>query len=246
MSIIDLESELLFEQWIGKVAVSRHICIRKNDMGSELRIFRKGLFILREQGVLALCRRISEHLWELERTALLEFELSSPPSSLNRTSSPVKFCWAKIEDLEGFNNDSLHFSGAELRDAFQWLCRGDLCLIGYVKGSLATYLWITFSVRELPAFRWPVGAHTAFFFKTFTRPSFRGMGLNQEAFSFALNYCYTLGIRRVFIDVNKRNASSFRAISNVGFKEIGTFFIFRLGRWRFTRVPTRLYRCVVF
>src|SRR5262249_7269692 len=192
-------------------------------MGSALSIFRKGLCILREHGIFVLCHRISEHLWELERTALLEFELNSPPSSVTRTSSPVKFCWAKIEDLEILNKEVLHFSDAEVREAFQWLHRGDLCLIGYVERSLATYLWITFSVRELPAFRWPVGTHTAFFFKTFTRQSFRGMGLNQEAFSFALNYCYALGIRRVFIDVNKRNASSFRAITNVGFKEIGTF-----------------------
>jgi hypothetical protein len=96
---------------------------------------------------------------------------------------PVEFAWVIPEHLDDLNSPDLDFNNAVLQEAHRWLRRGDLCLIGYVQQLPATYLWITFCLRELPAFHWPVGAHHAYIYKTFTRASLRGNALNQAALS---------------------------------------------------------------
>jgi RimJ/RimL family protein N-acetyltransferase len=60
------------------------------------------------------------------------------------------------------------------------------------------------------------------------------------------SHCHGLGIRRIFIDVNEQNEPSLRVIRQIGFKDIGTFYILRLGKRRYTYIPRSLYRHVRF
>jgi RimJ/RimL family protein N-acetyltransferase len=196
----------------------------------------KGKTILKEEGVKELLHRIQARLWRRHRIALLEYELNAPPRMLH-ARIPVEFRWATQAELELLFVPELDFNDVIAQEAHRWLRRGDLCLIGYVDELPATYLWMTFSLRELPAYRWPVGLRRAYFYKTFTRAALRRNGLNQAALSFALAHCYDLGLQRVFIDVDVSNVSSLGAIRKVGFKDIGVFHIFHIGSRRFSYVP---------
>lgn len=213
---------------------------RINAMNNLMSIIHKSRNILKEKGAVELGRRIIKRLGGCQGKILFEYKLTKPPFVLE-AHPPVKFCWATPKQLDDLVSPELDFNDKDKKEGRQWLKRGDLCLIGYVKQLPVTYLWIAFSVRELPAFIWPIGKNHVFFYKTFTRESFRGKRLNQSALSFALNHCYTLGIQKAFIDVNLNNPISIRAIQKIGFKELGKFYMFYLGKRRYTHVPKKLY-----
>lgn len=190
-----------------------------------------------------LWQSVRQRVWEHRRVALLEYEvvgaLPARPARL-----PVHFRWAAPADLEALKRPDLNFTDRTVQEARRWLAGGDRCLIGYVDGEPATYWWVTFSVRRLPGRRLRVGRRQAYVYKSFTLERLRGHGLSQAALCVVLEACRAVGIRRVFADVALKNVASLRSLGHVGFRQVGTFSIVRVGRWRYACMGRALRRRV--
>lgn len=212
-------------------------------MGTLMILTPRGRLALRDGGQDRLWRRICSRIWERRQIALLKYEVNRPPAE-RPARIPAHFCWAAPDDLGRLNRPELNFNNVMVQEARRWLLDGDRCLIGYVEGAPATYWWVTFSLRRLPGYRLRVGKRQAYLYKSFTLERLRGNGLNQAALSVALAHCHAEGVKRVFVDVDLKNSISLRALLNGGFREVGTFYIVRLGRRRYTYMSTPLRRLV--
>ncbi|MGH7377511.1 MAG: GNAT family N-acetyltransferase, partial [Candidatus Methylomirabilales bacterium] len=196
---------------------------------------RKSLAILQDEGLRSLLGRALKRLWGREVVLFLEYDLRRPPPP-RPPRVEVVFSWADAGKLGPLEGPDFDFSPQAIQEARDRLQRGDRCLIGYSGGSPACSLWVTFSLRELPGLRWPVGPGHAYLYKTFTLARFRGQGLNQAGLVALLLGCRELGMRRAFIDVSRANVASVAAIRKAGFIDAGRFHIWHFGRRRFARV----------
>jgi GNAT superfamily N-acetyltransferase len=195
--------------------------------------------LLRREGLWSLTRRLASRLVDVRTQLLLECVLEQSHERTEPTD--VTFSWATLQDLEQFPSLELLTSATGRRDSTARLARGDRCLVGLYRGAPVTYLWVTFSIRELPGLRWPLAAQTAFVYKTFTLEAWRGHGFNRSAVSWALGECRRAGCSRAFVDVDRTNEPSVRALRHAGFVPIGRFHVVSLGPLMFTWIPRDLY-----
>jgi GNAT superfamily N-acetyltransferase len=195
--------------------------------------------VLRRDGFWSLIHRLLSRLAYVHTQLLLECTLNERHETVH--SPDLQFRWVNLPDLEQFPSLELLTSAAGRRDSTARLARGDRCAVGLYHGTPVTYLWVTFSVRELPNRRWPVAAGTVFVYKTFTLDAWRGHGFNRSAVSWALAQCAREGYRRAFVDVDRANEPSVRALQHAGFVTIGVFHICKFGPLTTTRIPRDLY-----
>ena len=150
-----------------------------------------------------------------------------------QSGSAPTFEWAGLDTFDRvLATPTFQFHPVAARRARRWLARGDRCLLGRVGDRPATYLWVGTTVREFPGATCPIGAGTAYVYKTFTLPEFRGRGLNTAALREIRRRCAMEGYHQVLIDVASNNTASRRAIERAGFVPVGRFFHLRLGRMR--------------
>jgi RimJ/RimL family protein N-acetyltransferase len=153
--------------------------------------------------------------------------------SAERSGSTPTFEWAGLDTFDRvLATPAFQFPPLAARRARQWLERGDRCLLGHVRGRPATYLWVGTKVREFSGSTCSIGAGTAYVYKTFTLPEFRGRGLNTAALREIRRRCALEGYHQVLIDVASSNTASRRAIERAGFVRVGRFLDLRLGRMR--------------
>jgi GNAT superfamily N-acetyltransferase len=148
--------------------------------------------------------------------------------------------WALLTKASPLIDRELGYSKATAQRSEDWLRRGDWCLAGSEAGRIVTYLWVGHVCRDLPGCAWPIGSGRAFIYKTFTRASCRGRGLNRAALARACALLAEGGRTEAFIDVNEANHASVRAIRASGFAEVARFRIVRIGRYRRALVPRRV------
>jgi GNAT superfamily N-acetyltransferase len=196
---------------------------------------------VRASGTFAV--RALERFVSIRNVILLECPLAARKTQ-RMAVDDLSFFWATLGDLESLKDLELVSTDETRHATGTRFARGDRCAVGTHCGSAATYLWISFSRRELPRGSWPVGDGSVFFSKTFTLPKYRSRGFNRAAISWALDRCQSEGLLRAFTDVNASNHSSLRAIRSAGFNEIGRFRECRVGRRTFTLLPANLYRRV--
>ena len=186
-------------------------------------------------GVSALVRGALGRLGEVRSVLLLAARAASGPDGAGEPQSALRFEWAGVETFDRvLATPVFQFPPAAARRARQWLARGDRCLLGHVDDQPATYLWVGTSVREFPGTACPIGPGTAYVYKTFTLPEFRGRGLNTAALCEVRRRCGSEGLREVLIDVASNNAASRRAIERAGFVPAGRLLLLRLGGRRRT------------
>lgn len=179
----------------------------------------------------ALWRRVRRRVWERRPHVLLERDLASP--IVDRPARvPVSFAWADTEALRRLVGPELHFTEETLAAARGWLLDGDRCLVGYLDGRPVNYRFLALRVRRFPGVRTRLGDGHAHIYRGFTIERLRGLGVNQAALSTLLARCRDMGLARVFADVDLTNASSLRSVRNVGFRDVGTFDVIRVWRWR--------------
>ncbi len=170
------------------------------------------------------------------RTVIL---LAAPADAdLDGDRVPVAFEWAAADIFDrDLAAPAFQFPPVAARRAREWLARGDRCLVGRVHDRAATYLWVGTQVRDFPGASCPVGPGTAYVYKTFTLPEFRGRGLNTAALREARRRCARDGFQQVLIDVASDNVKSRRAIERAGFVAAGRLFLLRVGRVRQVWLP---------
>ena len=181
-------------------------------------------------GAAAVVRSVLLRIGGVRQVLLLAAPASDLPADDNGS---VTFEWVSRETFDReVATPAFQFPPAAARSARRWLDRGDRCLLGRVDARPATYLWVATSVREFPGAPCPIGPGTAYVYKTFTLPAFRGQGLNTAALREARRRCAMEGYRQVLIDVASNNTASRRAIERAGFVQVGRFLLLRLGTRR--------------
>jgi RimJ/RimL family protein N-acetyltransferase len=168
-----------------------------------------------------------------EANVVVLFAARTGDERVGQSGNTPTFEWAGMETFDRvLATPAFQFPRGAARRARQWLARGDRCLLGRVGDRPATYLWVGTLVREFPGATCPIGAGTAYVYKTFTLPEFRGRGLNTAALHEIRRRCASEGYHQVLIDVASNNTASRRAIERAGFVPVGRFFHVRLGRMR--------------
>lgn len=189
--------------------------------------------VLKSEGPLAVARRAWEAVFEVRRQILLVADAAKA----GMADDVAGLSWEVISDASRLVDPELDYSPRLARESEAWLAQGDWCLAGVESGLVVTYLWVATRVRQLPRCTWAIEPGSAFVYKTFTRPSCRGRGLNRAALREACRRIAVSGRRRVFIDVSDANAASVRAIRSAGFEDAARFAIIRVGRYRRAVVP---------
>jgi ribosomal protein S18 acetylase RimI-like enzyme len=90
-------------------------------------------------------------------------------------------------------------------------------------GSIASYLWISPHPPALKDhFALEFDERLAYFYKAFTLPAFRGMGLMPAVLRAALESCASRGYRGAVACIDIANRPSWKAFRSAGFKTIAT------------------------
>jgi GNAT superfamily N-acetyltransferase len=114
--------------------------------------------------------------------------------------------------------------GEDPNDADQVIAAGGETL-GALKGtSVASYVWISPYPPALNgAFALQFDERLAFFYRAFTLPEFRGLGLMPAVLRAALERCASRGYRGAVACIDAANRPSRIAFRSAGFKTIATF-----------------------
>jgi hypothetical protein len=197
--------------------------------------------VIREEGVGSFTRRLAKRIVDVRTQLLLECSLRQAPLEHRSPVHGLRLFWAGLSDLDRFPSLELLSSDTVRRDTHARLERGDRCLVGTFNDTAVTYLWVTFSRRDLPGLSWPVGAGSAFVYKTFTIASMRGRRFNRSALAWAQDECRRERYHTLFVDVDRSNEPSLKALRYAGFSDCGSFRIWKLGPFTFTRISRELY-----
>lgn len=142
-------------------------------------------------------------------------------------------------------NDRLGYDETDLINAPSWLAQGDKCFVGYVRNKISTYVWVSLKERRLAGnYRLPLGKNKAFFFKGFTIPSMRGLGLIPAVLNAAYTWLQENGYSVVYSDTNAKNIRSIRTQQRMGLRIVGTYRILRILKWRRPILPPQLRKTI--
>ena len=196
-----------------------------------------------EGGLREILCRAKRKVWQRREVVVLCCTLDKPRVE-HQPGVETRFEWINETRIHELNLAELDFSRDALNTAKKRLRAGDKCLVGYVHDEPATYLWLTTTARHISSACFQLGKGKAFIYKTFTRREHRGRGLNRAALSSALEHLRRQSFDCAFIDVNRANSPSLRAISAAGFQEVGSLRVYRVGKTEWVRVPKRLARMI--
>ena len=193
----------------------------------------RSLRLLADEGLPALLRRDRRRLVSFPELILYEKHLRGLPRRPVTPPSPdVEFNWLEPSRLVELYDPDLECDAGDIAAAWSWLARGDRCLVGTEQGQVVHYHWITTSVREHPGLKLALGPGVAVCFRAFTRPAYRGRGLNSTAHSISEAASYAAGIRRLLREVYSNNIASQRSVQKDGYREVGRFRGIRLMRYQ--------------
>jgi RimJ/RimL family protein N-acetyltransferase len=146
----------------------------------------------------------------------------------------AEFRYLTADDVRRFSGDpslDLPVDMAVRLDGSHNACFGALA-----SGRLASYVWLAFGGIE-PEHCCMVGMsfpdHTAYLYKTFTHPDFRGRRLNGLTTATALDHLAPRGVERLVCIIQWTNIASLRSNRRLGFTPAGKLFTigFRHPRW---------------
>jgi RimJ/RimL family protein N-acetyltransferase len=148
--------------------------------------------------------------------------------------------WADLENWRPVSSNQVPFeirvlspeeikSQAELigedpNDVDQAIAAGGEALGALKSGSVASYVWISPYPPALNGcFALEFDERLAFFYRAFTLPQFRGMGLMPAVLRAALERCAHRGYRGAVACIDIANRPSWNAFRSAGFSTIATF-----------------------
>jgi ribosomal protein S18 acetylase RimI-like enzyme len=116
----------------------------------------------------------------------------------------------------------------------EWLDNGHICLSALVNNKIIGSVWI--STRYPPYFDIlkirPIFKGTAYIFKLFVSPNFRGKGIGTILVLEALQLSYKMGITRATAIVHKWNKNSLGLMEKLGFKKSYKLYFLKLGTFK--------------
>jgi hypothetical protein len=107
---------------------------------------------------------------------------------------------ANAEDFQHLANDVEKFqNSSRLKERID---RGDLCVVTYKHGALASFRWATFIPPEIPIkgspLRLKLGPREAYTYDGYTIPRFRRQGIGLESRAFLMSHLAQQGITRIY------------------------------------------------
>ena len=124
--------------------------------------------------------------------------------------------------------------GLDLREAMihGMLRRGDLCLGALDGGTLLGYVWFAYqSAPHVDGIWVKVPPRAVYRFKSFVRPSSRGMGIAAALYAVADGAVVRPGLDSVVSCVAVQNLASIAATLKSGSRPLGTLAYWQAGRW---------------
>jgi len=127
----------------------------------------------------------------------------------------------------------------------------DFCAGAFVDGQLASYAWFALSSIEPEQNRGATVASgvgfsfdrsTAFMYKGFTHPRFRGRGLYRAVQQFALTELAELGVARIISTADWSNAAALASCARLGFRPLGRVWVIGIGKVVWRKPPARAAR----
>lgn len=125
--------------------------------------------------------------------------------------------FAAREDVE-----RLIGSGDQQADALALLNLGDACLLQFVDGQLAGWVWLSTrdEVELLPGLFLTVPRDSAYVFRTWTVPQMRGRGLQPRRTLALLEECRQRGRHRLLCFVESTNLASLKGVGKAGYERV--------------------------
>lgn len=176
-----------------------------------------------------LLDRVAQKLFQLRCAKLVCRDIRpAAATAVQETPSvlPEGFTFRALsaQDIDEFAGDPEH----DLDSSLSALLDDDhtVCFAVLEDGRLASYCWYT--VAPVSAeHHWGVALHlpphTAYAFKAFTCPAYRGQGLHQSAMELAFEeLSRRFGTRRVLASISWTNEASRRCYRAAGFRELGS------------------------
>lgn len=150
------------------------------------------------------------------------FELTTPRPTLEsiRAAEGHTFRFATIEDIHTYQDGPIW----DIWDidilAFE---RGDRCLLQFDGNTLVGYTWLAASslVEITWGFHFNLPDDTAYNYKGFTAPAYRGKGFQPLRHLKLLEHIKKTGQHRLFSYVNQMNLSSLKGVKKSGYKKVG-------------------------
>ena len=136
---------------------------------------------------------------------------------------------APAELLFHCRDPELDLREAMIREALR---RGDLCLGALDGGALVGYVWFAYEIAPHTDGIWVrVPPRAVYRFKSFVRPSFRGMGIAPALYGAADAVVGRPGLDSVVDCVAVHNAASIAATLKSGSRPLGALAYWQAGRW---------------
>lgn len=184
---------------------------------------------IRRIGTADISRVFGVEYFELRPTLLpqgFEFvELTTERFRELLTLFPELFNESRLDDLAKKRANCYAIFEKEILAAFSWVSIGDVPAEFNHNGDLQAGLPI--SMPE----------DTGFVHNVLVMPEYRGKRLYGAMMSAMELPLRARGVRRLLLTTDATNENSLRAVRRMGFQELGTAWIFRLGRLTFSGYP---------
>jgi len=156
----------------------------------------------------------------LSRIFLFVLDTPKPTPESIRAAEGHIFRFATIEDLQTLNKESIWGIGDKNILAFK---KGDRCLLQLDGDILVGYTWLAASslVEIMWGFHFNMPDDTAYNYKGFTAPAYRGKAFQPLRHLKLLEHIKTTGQRRLFGYVDQMNLDSLKGVRKSGYKKIG-------------------------
>jgi len=184
-----------------------------------------------QRSLIQRVRRLRRDILGSRKVIVYALELTNSPVAFIQPHCEVQFRINCREDLKVLQSGQ---SPCELepqlaRQIPRQLAEGELCITGWVKEEMVFYGWIQFKYRRLARFTTvPMAERTAFVYRCFTRPDYRGRRIYPAALSFSYRWLAEHGYTKVMVDHATDNIASQRGILRSGMKPTGQYQLYWL------------------
>lgn len=149
------------------------------------------------------------------------------PSSVEIGSAGIPH---DLSDLNGFRPS---LSARSILERFE---RGDHCFAVRLDGRIVHTAWVAFHRARVEYLSRDIMLERddTYIFDTYTAPEFRSLHLAQARAAFVANYYSERGFRRSLGLVAVENRAGLAVPEALGYRRIGYYSAFGVGRWRLT------------
>lgn len=156
----------------------------------------------------------------LSRIFLFILDTPRPSAKSIKAAENHTFKFATLEDLVALKEASIWDISDHNVQAFK---KGDRCLLQLDGDAVVGYTWLAASplVEVMWGFHFNMPDDTAYNYKGFTAPAYRGQSFQPLRHLKLLEHIKTLGQNRLFGFVDHTNINSLNGVKKSGYKKVG-------------------------